>query len=113
MLVELDDGIRKYIQDKMSSVDSNVYNETEFNIFFSLPHRIFANINPHGIIIAFCTLRTLDNGYQMCYSWCNGTREGKKAYLKGIHSMIEDYGPISFAAGALKLNIIRRLTDAY
>ena len=113
MLVELDDGIRNFIEDKMSSLDSKVYNRTEFDTFFTLPHRIFTDINPHGTIIAFCTLRTLDNGYQMCYSWCNETREGKKAYLKGIHSIIEDYGPISFAAGALKLNIIRRLKDAY
>lgn len=110
MEVELDDGVRTFIENKMSEINPVVYNQLEFDTFFSLPHRIFAVINKHGIITAFCTLKTLDEGYQMCYTWCDGTREGKKSYLHGIYYMISNYSPLSFADGAVKLNIIRRFT---
>ena len=111
MEVELDDGIRPFIELKMSEVDNTIYNKEEFKTFFLAPHRIFAVINSLGHISAFCTLKILNEGHQMCYTWCDGTREGKKAYLHGIHYMIENYAPLSFAEGAIKLNKIRRLKE--
>lgn len=109
MEVELDDGIRDFIEDKMALIDATVYNKEEFDIFFSLPHRNFAVINNKGKITAFCTLKELEEGYQMCYTWCDGTRDGKRDYLHGIYYMIENFTPLSFASGAIKLNKIRRL----
>ena len=44
MEVELDDGVRPFIELKMSEVDSNIYNEEEFDTFFLTPHRSYHSI---------------------------------------------------------------------
>lgn len=109
MEVELDDGIRDFIEEKMSKVDPEVYTKKEFNIFFSSPHRIFSVVNKQGSIVAFCGIHVREKDNKMCYTWCSDTLEGKKAYARGLDYMLTNYSPISFAKGALKFNKIKRM----
>lgn len=109
MIVELDDGIRPFIEDKMSLVDPGIYNAEEFDRFFSYKHKIIADIDAKGKIIAFCGIMVKDKSFKMCHTWSDGTRAGILAYSNGIDHMITHYNPMEFGQGALRFNKIKRL----
>jgi hypothetical protein len=109
MYVELDDGIRPFIEEKMNQIDPNVYNTEEFNRFFNTNHMLLADINTKGKIIAFCGIIVKENSCKMCYSWCDNTREGVLAYGQGIEYMVKYYSPMEFGSGAMRINKIKRM----
>jgi hypothetical protein len=109
MEVVLDDGIRPFIEEMMNKVDPDVYNQDEFNRFFNCSHKLLADIDAKGKIIAFCGIMVKDKSFKMCYTWCDSTREGIEAYGRGINYMINHYSPMEFGPGAIKINKIKRL----
>ena len=109
MYVELDDGIRLFVESKMREVDAQVYNPIEFYMFFNQKHIVLADVDKNGKIIAFCAIMVKSESFKMCYTWCDSTRAGMVAYGRGIEYMITQYAPMEFGPGALKLNKIKRL----
>ena len=102
-------GIRDFIESKMKEYDSNTYTDDDFAIYFNSEHKNIVALNDDGDIIAFCCLSRYNDGYRMCYTWCN--KQGRKAYAQGIDHVINNYGPIYFGEGALKFNKIKRITN--
>ena len=109
MHVEMSDGIIPFIKEKMSEVDPTIYNETDYPIVFDSPHKIVADIDINGKIIAFCVIMVLEECNKMCYSWSDGTKLGKRAYLLGIRYMVANYGPIGFAEVSTEIHEVQRI----
>jgi len=103
------DEYRPFIKERMEAVDSIVYNKEEFDLYFSSEHCNLVFKNEDDEILVFCCIIPLEEYTKMCYSWCKHSFTGKKAYAKAIDYMMENFSPIGFGPGALKLNKIRRL----
>ena len=88
--VEMDDSIRSTVEEKMAYIDSNVYNGNDFDIYFAIPHINVVCIDKEKII-AFACLAIIDGHNCMCYSWCEHSFKGKKAYLRGLRYLTSEY----------------------
>jgi len=91
----------------MQEYDASVYTDEDLETYFSLPHINVVATNEDGRVLAFACILVLEEGYKMCYTY--STKDGKKAYVKGIDYMVARYNPMYFGEGALKFNKIRRL----
>ena len=110
MFSEETDDLRPFIEEKMRDFDSTVYTQEEFDIFFSLPHKVIT-YRKEERLLAFCTLSIEKDLNKMCYTWCEKSKEGKQAYATGINYILENYSPIGFAKGASKFNKIKRMIN--
>ncbi len=106
---EVDDSIRPFIEEKMIAYDSAIYTKEDFALFFANPHKNVVFYDKNGEILAFACITHYVNGYRMCYTY--SSNNGKRTYAKGIDYMVENYSPMYFSDGALKINKIRRLVN--
>lgn len=106
----------KYVKDliieKMQQVDPVVYTDEELHSYFRIPHKNIVFIDETNTIISFCCIINFQEGFKMCYTWCEPNRAGMRAYVRGIDYMMLHYYPMAFGEGAVKLNKIKRMIDA-
>lgn len=92
MFTPIDDKIRPFIEEKMRQIDA-VYNDDDFDVYFLNTHLNLVCIkNNH--IIAFCCIITYQDLNSICYTWCDKSIEGKKAYLYGLKHFPKDYNMV-------------------
>ena len=100
-----------FIMDAMRAYDPAVYTDADFDIFKHIEHDNIIYFDKSFNILTFCTIIVTPEHYKMSYTWCNGTRESIRAYVKGIDYVLARYNPLAFGEGALKFNKIRRVTS--
>jgi hypothetical protein len=105
---KVDDSISWFIKEKM--IEMGEYVESEFNEMFEREHHTYVHINEHGTIDAFGMVHRLETTpWLFGYSWHDGTREGRRAFLKGIGSLIDTYQAIGIQEHNLHIKKIKRL----
>ena len=95
MLVELDDSYISFVKEKMQELDANTFTDKDFEVFNAYNHTIIGYIH-NDEVITFCCTMGLGNNKFVVYTWCNGTRRSKKAFLEGIDYLLENYPDIQF-----------------
>lgn len=104
---KVDDSISWFIKEKMIEVD--VYVESEFNDMFEREHHTYVHINEHGTIDAFGMVHKPGDLWLFGYSWHDGTREGRRSFLKGISMLMNEYGLIGIQEHNLHISKIKRM----
>jgi len=104
---KVDDSISWFIKEKM--IEMGEYVESEFNEMFEREHHTYVHINEHGTIDAFGMVHKPNDVWLFGYTWQDGSREGRRAFLKGLKMMSEVYGSIGIQEHNLHVNKIKRL----
>lgn len=104
---KVDDTLSWFIQDKM--IDMGVYEDVEFYDMLEREHHTYVHINKQGAIDAFGMVHKPDDLWLFGYSWHDGSREGRKAYVRGIQFLMDEYGLIGIQEHNLHINKIKRL----
>ena len=105
----MDDSIRPFIEEKMSEVDNSIYTQEDFNAYFSNKHINVVNINKTNEIMAFCCIIVINNTKFMCYSWCDNSFQGIKAYSKGLKYITSTYPEVQYIKDNLPTFIKKRI----
>lgn len=106
-ITKVDDSIKWFIKEKMILL--NKYNEEEFNSMFSREHDTYVHINSNGTIDAFGMVHKVNGGYLFGYSWHDSSRDGMRAYLKGITEIINRHSVIAIQEEDLAIHKVKRL----
>jgi len=106
---EVDDNIRPFIEEKMKEVDNIIYTQEDFDAYFSNEHINIVNINKTDKIMAFCCIIVINSTKFMCYSWCDNSYKGIKAYSKGLKYIIKTYPEVQYAKDNLPTFITKRI----
>ena len=106
---EIDDNIRPLVEEKMNAVDSTIYTKNDFNAYFSSEHLNVVSRDKNGEILAFCCIIVLNNTKFMCYSWCDNSYKGIKAYSKGLKYIIKTYSEVQYMKDILPTFITKRI----
>jgi len=85
------DEIRPFIEKNMRAIDSKIYNDDDFKAYFNREHINEVCVNDNNKILAFCCIMEIENKQFMCYSWCDGSYQGIKAYSKGMKYIFSKY----------------------
>jgi len=104
---KVDDSISWFIKEKMIGLD--VYVEREFNEMFEREHNTYIHINEYGSIDAFGMVHKPNDIWLFGYSWHDGSREGRRAFLKGSDMLIQTFDAIGIQEHDLHVNKIKRL----
>jgi hypothetical protein len=104
---KVDDSISWFIKEKM--IEIGAYVESEFNDMFEREHHNYIHINEHGTIDAFGMVHKPDDLWLFGYTWHDGSREGRRAFLKGLCMLFDEYGLIGIQEHNLHVNKIKRL----
>jgi len=105
----VDDSIRAFIEEKMNEIDNSIYTQEDFDAYFSNKHINLVNINKTDEIMAFCCIIVINNTKFMCYSWCNNSFQGIKAYSKGLKYIISTYPEMQYTKDNLPTFITKRI----
>ncbi len=93
-IIEINDTWKSFICKNMVQY-GEVYNQKDFDAYFSMKHYNIGAFYQNRLIAFGCVLE-IDDIYAMCYSWNDGTREGKRAFAKGIDYILERFDGILF-----------------
>lgn len=104
---KVDDSLSWFIKEKM--IEVGAYVESEFNDMFEREHHNYIHINEQGTIDAFGMVHKPDDLWLFGYSWHDGSREGRRAYVRGIQFLMDEYGLIGIQEHNLHINKIKRL----
>ncbi|WMM95595.1 hypothetical protein CRP143_gp30 [Roseobacter phage CRP-143] len=108
---KVDDSLSWFIKEKMIGMDA--YVESEFNDMFNREHHTYIHINEHGTIDAFGMVHKPDDIWLFGYTWHDGSRGGRVAFLRGLKMLMETYGAIGIQEHNLHVNKIKRLMEGY
>ncbi len=103
-----DSEVRKFIEEKMSKIDPKTYNKDDFNVFFTHNH-INVVAKDGDKIVAFCCIICIEDKRLMCYSWCDRTFRGIKAYSQGLSYVKEHYPDVLYHIDTLPSYIKTRI----
>lgn len=109
VLTKVDDTISWFVQEKM--IEMNAYFDDEFYSMFEREHHTYVHINKQGTIAAFGMVHKPKDIWLFGYSWHDGTIEGRRAYVKGIKFLMDEYGLIGIQEHNLHINKLRRLIE--
>jgi len=105
----VDDSIKEFIQDSMRAVDDITYTQEDFDTYFSNEHLNIVSKSKSGKILAFCCIIVVNDTKYMCYSWCDNSYQGIKAYSKGLKYIISTYPEVQYMRDNLPTFIVKRI----
>ena len=94
-IILLDDSYIDFVGKKMTEVGEE-YTKKDLEVTMGVEHTIIGSIQ-NGKILGFCVLMKPAEDYYVSYTWCEKTLEGKKAFLKGIKYLVDNYPRVKFA----------------
>lgn len=108
---KVDDSLRWFIEEKMKLMGE--YVKEEADAMFEREHHTYVHINKHGTIDSFGMVHKVDGIYLFGYTWHDSSREGRRAFLKGLQVLLDEFGSISIQEHNLKVNKIKRLLKGF
>ena len=104
---KVDDSLSWFIKEKMTEM--GVYVSSEHDDMLNREHHTYIHVNEHGCIDAFGMVHKPDEVWLFGYTWHDGSREGRRAFLKGLRMLMDEYELIGIQEHNLQVNKIKRL----
>jgi hypothetical protein len=99
----------RFIFEKMKEYGDE-YNEKDFSLFISIPKTVYTAMVDGSVIAFGCVLHYNGEDF-VTYTWNDGSMIGKKAYVKGINLIFEDFPNVKLIGFDKKYNFIGRLSN--
>lgn len=106
---KVDDSVSWFIKEKMIEMDA--YDEEQFDAMFEREHHTYIHLNEFGTIDAFGMVHKPEDTWLFGYTWQDGSREGRKAFIKGLRMLMDTYKLIGIQEHNLHVNKIKRLME--
>lgn len=96
----------------MGGVDASVYTKEDIDGYYSQEHMTLCTLDKDNLKVnAFVGLIKHDDGWLVCYTWCEDSMYAKKKFIKGIKFIFSELNVYVRDEVKDKHNIVRRILN--